>query len=177
MLSALPTPHKVYNDHHQTSLYEIWHVVIHSRLRLDIHSLLGQATPVDLVVRGDRYSRRVLASSSSPAEVFFNPPNAFQLVPGAYNRVSMSFRPLVTGSRKVHVHLVDSDSMELVAAWLATVTAMPPVVTKSYDVDLPRGRECHKRITYTNPWSSTRVFRLSSSDSSLLRPRYESIEV
>lgn len=67
--------------------------------------------------------------------------------------------------------------MEIVGAWLATATAMPPVVTKSYEVDLPRDRACHKRIAYANPWSSTRLFRLASSDPKILRPRYESLEV
>lgn len=92
-------------------------------------------------------------------------------------RVEMLFRPLSTGSRKIHVHLVDVDSMEIVGAWLATATAMPPVVTKSYEVDLPLGRDCHKRIAYSNPWSATRLFRLASSDPKVLRPRYESLEV
>ena len=99
------------------------------------------------------------------------PPAVFSL------RVELRFRPLRTGSRKVHVHLVDVDSMEIVGAWLATATAMPPVVTKSYEVDLPLGRECHKRIAYSNPWNSTRLFRLASSNPAILRPRYESLEV
>eukprot|EP00903_Cladosiphon_okamuranus_P007182 g6974.t1 len=167
----------VYGDHYQGSLYETWHIIVQARLRMDVHSLLGQQSPADLVVRGDRYSRKVRAFSSAPAEVSFEPENAFQLVPGAYNRVELRFRPLSTGSRKIHVHLVDVDSMEIVGAWLATATAMPPVVTKSYEVDLPLGRACHKRIAYSNPWNSTRLFRLASSDPTILRPRYESLEV
>lgn len=75
------------------------------------------------------------------------------------------------------MHLVDVDSLEIVGAWLATATAMPPVVTKSYEVDLPLGRACHKRIAYSNPWNSTRLFRLASSEPTILRPRYESLEV
>lgn len=91
--------------------------------------------------------------------------------------MEVRFQPLSIGSRKIHLHLVDVDSTEIVGAWLATATAMPPVVTKSYDVDLPVGRASHKRIAYSNPWSTTRLFRLSSSDSAVLRPRYESLEV
>lgn len=77
---------QVYNDHFQGSLYETWHVIVQARLRMDVHSLLGQQSPADLVVRGDRYTRKVKAFSSAPAEVSFEPANAFQLVPGAYNR-------------------------------------------------------------------------------------------
>lgn len=77
---------QVYDDHYQGALYETWHIIVQARLRMDVHSLLGQQSPADLVVRGDRYSRKVRAFSSAPAEVSFEPANAFQLVPGAYNR-------------------------------------------------------------------------------------------
>lgn len=80
------SPSQVYDDHYQGSLYETWHIIVQARLRMDVHSLLGQQSPADLVVRGDRYSRKVRAFSSAPAEVMFEPANAFQLVPGAYNR-------------------------------------------------------------------------------------------
>lgn len=76
----------MYDDHFQGSLYEVWHVIVQARLRMDIHSLLGQQSPADLVVRGDHYSRKVRAFSSSLTEVSFEPANSFQLVPGVYNR-------------------------------------------------------------------------------------------
>ena len=81
-----PSSSQVYDDQYQGSLYETWHIVVQARLRMDIHALLGQQSPADLIVRGDRYSRKVRAFSSAPAEVAFKPNSAFQLVPGAYNR-------------------------------------------------------------------------------------------
>lgn len=113
----------------------------------------------------------------TPTGYHFLPTNAVYHPRVCALRVEVRFQPLSIGSRKIHVHLVDVDSMEIVGAWLATATAMPPVVTKSYEVDLPVGRACHKRIAYSNPWTSTRLFRLSSSDPNILRPRYESLEV
>lgn len=86
LLYCCPFLSQVYNDHFQASLYEAWHIVVQARLRMDIHSLLGQQSPADLVVRGDRYSRKVRAFSSAPSEISFEPQNAFQLVPGGYNR-------------------------------------------------------------------------------------------
>lgn len=83
---ALPTRLQVYNDHYQARLYETWHVIVQARLRMDVHALLGQQSPADLVVRGDRYSRKVRAFSSAAAEMSFEPSATFQLVPGAYNR-------------------------------------------------------------------------------------------
>ena len=38
-------------------LAELWHVVVHSRLRADVNGVAGQAAGVELVVRGDRQPR------------------------------------------------------------------------------------------------------------------------
>eukprot|EP00953_Heterococcus_sp_UTEX-ZZ885_P009704 5698-Heterococcus_DN1.PRE.2 len=188
----------VYNDHHRASLHEIWHVVVQSRLRLDVHSPLGQSSATDLVVRGDRFTRRVQCFSSSPTDCSFDPGAIFQLVPGAYNRVEMRYRPNKVGSAKIQellialyvrhrmktqrlrclpVNMVDIDTRELVGAWLATATAQAPVVTKAYDLELPIGKATHKRIAYANPWSTARTFRLSSSNEQLMAVRYSTLEV
>ncbi|KAG5181621.1 hypothetical protein JKP88DRAFT_349186 [Tribonema minus] len=166
----------LYDDRDRTRLYEIWHVMVHSRLRLDVHATLGQASAADLVVRGDRYSRRVRCFTSAPADCEFDPPSTFQLVSGAYNRVDMRYRPTRTGGSKIQVHMVDVDTQELVGAWLATATALPPVVTKTYELDLPVGKESHKRIAYANPWLQARAFRLRSSDETVMAPRHGGLE-
>ncbi len=61
--------------------------------------------------------------------------------------------------------MVDVDTKEMVGAWLATATASPPVVTKTYNIDVPVGDHgAYKRIAYGNTWGRGRVFRLRSSD-------------
>ena len=47
----------IYDDPYQSQLYEMWHVIVQSRQKIDIHSSLGSSTSVDLIVRGDRYAR------------------------------------------------------------------------------------------------------------------------
>ncbi len=77
----------------------------------------------------------------------------------------MEYWPRVAGNSKLHVHMVDVNTKEMVGAWLATVTALPPVVTKTYDIDIPIGDDgANKRIAYTNTWGRGRVFRLRSSN-------------
>lgn len=75
----------------------------------------------------------------------------------------------------MQLNLVDEDSRELVSAWLMTVAATSPAVMRSYDVDVPAGRPLHKKIVFKNPWDVPRVFKLSSSDEALMRPRYEPV--
>jgi len=38
--------------------------------------------------------------------------------------------------------------------------AKVPLVSKRYDIRLPIGKPCNKKIMYTNPYSSDKVFRL-----------------
>ena len=47
----------LYNDPMHASLYEVWHVTIHALLRVDVHSIMGQGSGVDLIVRGDQVRR------------------------------------------------------------------------------------------------------------------------
>ncbi len=61
--------------------------------------------------------------------------------------------------------MVDTDTLEMIGAWLATATALPPVVTKTYTIYIPVGkRGAHKRIAYANTWGRGRVFKLHSSN-------------
>ena len=53
----------VYNDQYHASLHEVWHVTVQSMLRVDVHGLVGQGTPVELMCKGDNYSRRVMCYS------------------------------------------------------------------------------------------------------------------
>lgn len=147
--------------------------MVQTRQRLDVHGNVGCASMADLVIRGDRFARRARAYAlPSPADVVaFKPDTVFQLVPGAYNRVALSVSPKMVGYRHVQVNLVDEDSRELVSAWLLTVSATSPAVMRSYDVDVPVGRPLHKKIIFKNPWDVPRVFKLSSSDEALMRPR------
>ena len=62
-------------------------VSVHSLIRKDLHSVMGQSAHTDLLVKGDRYSRYVSVHASHPSEVSFVPGRAFQLVSGALNKV------------------------------------------------------------------------------------------
>lgn len=166
----------IFRDRFCAALTNVWHCVIHSRLRADANGLAGQAVGCSLVVRGDRTARVVKAyagecTSSICKNASFDPPQAFRLVPNAHNKFAVAVRPEAPGTRRYHVHLVDCDTHELVAAWILTVVAATPQVTKTYNVDIQLNASASKRIPYRNPWTKPRRLRLVSSDQSLVRPR------
>ena len=70
------------------------------------------------------------------------------------------------------MNLVDTDSKELISAWLLNVSAAAPATTRNYDVDILEDRPIHKKIIFKNPWDTSRRFTLTSSDNSIMRPRY-----
>jgi hypothetical protein len=138
-------------------------------LRVDVHGLVGQGTSMELMCKGDNYSRRVKCYSSHPTETCFLPSDPFQLVPSAYNKIEMVMRPLSVGKKQVVVHCVDLDTKELVAGWLVTSSSSAPVVSRTYDVDVCVGKSAHKKIAYVNKWERSRQFRLRTSNPDLVK--------
>lgn len=168
----------LYDDQYHSRLHEMWHVVIQYRQRLDVHGPIGSSSVIDLVVRGDQFPRRARAFISHSVDNISIAPNVgFQLTPGAYNRLAVKFVPRGLGTRKLQLNLVDTDSRELISAWLLTTTATAPPVMRSYNVEVSAGKVINKKIMFRNPWDTTRKFALSSSNADVMRPRVENVDV
>lgn len=58
-------------------------------------------------------------------------PTSFVLVAGALTELLLSFRPVTQGLRDIKVHLVDTETRELVYALLVTAEAQGPLITRS----------------------------------------------
>lgn len=61
------------------------------------------------------------------------------------------------------VHLVDTETRELVYALIVSAEAQGPLVTRTFEVELPAGTVGNKKIMYTNPYQSYRTFTLRSN--------------
>jgi len=154
--------------------------MVHSRLRLDIHGVIGNNSLTDLVLRGDKQSRRVRAFGGvnlAAQKISFRPESVFQLVPGAYNRVVMNVHPRKLGCHRALVNVVDIDSRVLLSSWLVSVQAQSPAVMRIYDVEVSVGQVLYKKILFKNLWDSHRKYTLMSSDEQLMRARTTSVEI
>jgi hypothetical protein len=80
---------------------KIWQILIHTRQRIDTHCNLGNRSHVDLLVKGDKYNRRTQAYANISGELVLNPANVFNLVSGAYNKVSATITAIAIGQRWV----------------------------------------------------------------------------
>jgi len=172
----------LYSDKWRTSLRELWHVVVSSRLKKDVHACLGTATQAELVVRGDPHHqapRRVRAYASNQLEVAFSPAGPFHLAPASnLTRVALRWTPLGhPGVRTSSIHLVDVETKQLVAAWQLCAVAAAPTVTTEFEVAVIVGEPGHKKVSYENPWPRAQTYRLRSSDPSRMRPKVERVLV
>eukprot|EP01038_Epipyxis_sp_PR26KG_P004534 gene4534-6404_t len=169
----------IYNDPYQASLHEIWQVVIQTAIRVDVNGAVGSVVASDLAVRGDRFPRRVrVHHGQTPFDrISFKPNGVFQLVPGSYNRVTVTLSPLFIGHRRMLVNMVDMESKELITSWLLVLNASAPSIARSYDIQVESTRPVHKKIVFQNPWDVPRRFVLVSSDETIMKSRSATVDV
>lgn len=167
----------VFKDRLQAHLAETWQVFVHARRRVDMASLVGQTGHTSVVLRGHPTSRRVVAFTSHPDELTVAPAEPFYLPANGLTEMQLSFRPLVPGRLEVLVHVVDADTRELVHPLLVATDARAPTVSRTFDVEIPRGLQVHKKISYTNPYTAPRRFFLRSTHPGLVMFRPDVLEL
>ncbi|EGZ09209.1 hypothetical protein PHYSODRAFT_525177 [Phytophthora sojae] len=174
----------LYDDKYYARVFEVWQIRIQSKLRVDVHAVLGQSVRHELVIKGDGglstqdagAKRRVMCFTPMQHHslVQFRPGHVFALVPQAFNRIEFAFCAVENAAAThlvVLVNLVDVDTHELVGAWSVHVTLALPIITKTYELRLPVGRAAQKKISYSNPWDQPQTIMLRSSAPTLLVPR------
>ncbi|XP_054996166.1 nephrocystin-4 [Sorex araneus] len=169
----------VYTDRWLAVPAQIWQVHVHALQRVDASCVTGQRTRLSLVLRGTQAARNVQAFASHPQELTTDPQGVFVLPPRGVLGLAVTLRPRRPGSRFLHLHLVDVEQHQLVAAWLVGLSCRPPLVSKAFEIRLAAGdgRGVHKRITYTNPYPAPRAYRLHSDRPDLLRFREDAFQV
>lgn len=158
----------LYTDRLLSRPVEVWQVYVHALRKVDMRALVGQTSVASVVVRGASSSRRVAAFASHPDELQVTP-DSFVLVAGALTELLINFRPVTSGTKDVKVHLVDVETRQLVYALIVAAEAQGPLVTRTFEVELPAGSVANKKISYTNPYQAFRTFSLRSNQSWLVQ--------
>ncbi|GLC73822.1 hypothetical protein PLESTF_001424700 [Pleodorina starrii] len=156
----------LYVDRLMARPVEVWQVFLHALRKVDMRAMIGQTSTASVVLRGV-VSRRVAAYTTHPDELLVSP-DSFVLVGGALTEVLLSFRPVAVGLKDVKINIVDSESRELVYAMLVSAEAQGPLISRTFEVELPVGTVANKKITYTNPYHHYRIFTLRSNQPWLL---------
>ncbi|KAM3871709.1 nephrocystin-4-like [Diretmus argenteus] len=181
-----PSPHikmlfvMVFTDKWMAAPSQIWQIYVHFLERVDVNCVSGQRSCQSLVVRGKQAVRKVKCFSSHPQEIQVDPAGVFVLPPGAVQELQLKVQPWRTGSRFLYVSAVDVEQRRLLTAWLLCLTVHRPVLSKAFEVCVPvggGGRGTSRRITYTNPYTSTRAFLLRSDHPDLLQFKEDQFQI
>ncbi|KAM6296277.1 LOW QUALITY PROTEIN: nephrocystin-4 [Aegotheles albertisi] len=169
----------IYTDAWLAAPVQIWQFYLHSLQRLDVGCTAGQLARLSLLLRGTPAPRRVRAFTSHPQELQLDPDGAFLLPANGIQELYVGVRPRRAGSRFIYLNLVDVESHQLLSSWLLCLACQQPVISKAFEISLPAGggRGCNKRITYTNPYPSPRLYFLCTNRPDLLQFKEDSFEV
>ena len=69
------------------------------------------------------------------------------------------------------MHLVDVESRELVYALIVAAEGLGPLVTRTFEMEIPVGAVANKKISYTNPYPAFRTFTMRCNQPWLLQVR------
>ncbi|XP_006876981.1 PREDICTED: nephrocystin-4 [Chrysochloris asiatica] len=169
----------IYSDRWLAAPFQIWQVYLHSLQRVDVSCVTGQLTRLSLVLRGTQTVRKVKAFTSHPQELKTDPKGVFVLPPHGVQDLHVGVRPRRAGSRFIHLNLIDVDFHQLVASWLICLSCRQPLISKAFEITMTagQGKGANKRITYTNPYPSRRVYHLLSNHPDLLQFKEDSFQV
>ncbi|XP_037629345.1 nephrocystin-4 [Sebastes umbrosus] len=180
-----PSPHikmffvMVFTDKWMAAPSQIWQIYVHFLERVDVSCVTGQRSCQSLVLRGKQAVRKVKCFSSHPQEIEVDPDGVFVLPPAAVQELQMKVQPWRAGSRFLYVNAVDVENRRLVTAWLLCLNVHRPVLSKAFEVCVPvgGGRGSSRKITYTNPYTSSRKFLLRSDHPDLLQFKEDKFQI
>ncbi|KAM9752077.1 nephrocystin-4 isoform 2-T2 [Menidia menidia] len=180
-----PSPHikmffvMVFTDKWMAAPSQIWQIYVHFLERVDISCVTGQRSCQSVVLRGKQAVRKVKCFSSHPKEIEVDPGGVFVLPPAAVQELQLKVQPWRAGSRFLYVNAVDVEQRSLVTAWLLCLSVHRPVLSKAFEVCVPvgGGRGSSRKITYTNPYTSSRMFLLRSDHPDLLQFREDKFQI
>ncbi|TRY82321.1 hypothetical protein DNTS_000054 [Danionella cerebrum] len=166
---------------------QIWQVYVHYLQRMELSCVCGTLSWHSLLLHGTHAIRRVRCYTSHPLELQgddennerVDPGDVFALPAQGVQDVRVGLRTLRPGSRFFYLNVVDVDTRQLVDSWLLCITCRQPVISKAFEISVPveGGKGSNKKISFTNPYSSSRAFRLRTDHPDLLQFKEEQFQV
>ncbi|KAK3738109.1 hypothetical protein QZH41_013840 [Actinostola sp. cb2023] len=170
----------MYIDPFMAAPCQTWQFYVHSLQRVDISAIEGQTSRLSVILRGTQSSRLVRCYSSHPEELQVTPSDPIMLMANAVHEVTLTLNPLSSGgTRYMYVNVVDTEFYQLVRTWLVCASCQQPVISKAFELQLQvgGGKGSNKRVSFTNPYPSRKVFHLKCNRPDLLQFKENAIEV
>lgn len=113
---------------------------------------------------------------SAPDEMSLIPESNFMLGANAVQEINAGVQPRKTGVKHYYLNVVDVEMSCLVNSWFINVNCKPPVISKSFELTMPVSTAggnvatypSQKRVSFTNPYATEKVFILSTNRDDLV---------
>ena len=100
------------------------------------------------------------------------------MLPSTIQEVKLMFEPNETGVANYMVNVVDTKNKVIVEQWMIHTSASLPVVSKTYDIPISSTLVAvNKNISFTNPYTTTKTFRLKTNKPELVQFKEEELSV
>ncbi|XP_066499932.1 nephrocystin-4 isoform X2 [Hoplias malabaricus] len=169
----------VFTDPWLASPTQTWQVYVHYLQRLDIMCVCGALSWHSLLLRGTQVIRKVKCHTSHPLELQVDPEEVFALPSQGLQDIQLGVGVLRSGCSFRYLNVVDVDTRQLVAAWLLCISCKQPLISRAFEIQVPvaGGRGSNKKISFTNPYPSSRGFKLYSDHPDLLQFKEERFQI
>ncbi|XP_072537672.1 nephrocystin-4 isoform X2 [Salminus brasiliensis] len=169
----------VFTDPWMASPAQTWQVYVHYLQRMDVVCVCGTLSWHSLILRGTQAIRKVKCYTSHPLELQVDPKEVFALPALGLQDIRLGVRALRSGNSFRYLNVVDMDTRQLVAAWLLCTSCKQPLISRAFEIQVPvgGGRGSNKKINFTNPYPSSRGFRLYSDHPDLLQFKEEHFQI
>ncbi|KAI9099695.1 hypothetical protein DFS34DRAFT_615582 [Phlyctochytrium arcticum] len=175
--STLPLYFHVYQDPLHLVLICTLLVTLHTHTRLDVTAIVGQTNSANMVIRGTGVGKVVgVWGDGGGTDVRIMRSSPFVLPAAVLSEVPVLIRPRNLDVRRVLVNVIDMDQHTLLNTWLIVPHCQLPPISKSFDMCVSRSaHQINKRISYTNPYPTSKTFSLHTPSPHLLTFKHPTI--
>ncbi|KAJ3272165.1 Nephrocystin-4 [Terramyces sp. JEL0728] len=167
----------LYQDKYCSNVIAIWKVCIHTVKRIDVNCIYGQTNKLDLVIRGGPSTKNVICYPSDPSRFMVGISGTVQLQANVLSEIPLLLPPYSAPENKCLINIVECEASILLYSWLVVCHYSLPPITKSFDIQIEKGKLSNKRVSYTNPFLHKKTFMMRTDKPNLVQFKNQRIEL
>eukprot|EP00656_Telonema_subtile_P030922 TRINITY_DN3389_c0_g1_i2.p1 TRINITY_DN3389_c0_g1~~TRINITY_DN3389_c0_g1_i2.p1 ORF type:complete len:1225 (+),score=205.68 TRINITY_DN3389_c0_g1_i2:52-3726(+) len=159
----------LYSDPYASMLSATWKISITVLHRVQVSGRVGEMSQVKLKLPPSNTARELRAFSSSPALLMALADGQLVTSPGEDCFVEMELVCRSPGGSDVIVNVVDLFSHECYVQYLVSTVCNIPTIKDTYELDIASHTGARRKVKYTNPYDTPRIFHIGTDCPDLLQ--------
>ncbi|KAJ3311767.1 hypothetical protein HDV04_003779 [Boothiomyces sp. JEL0838] len=167
----------LYQDKYCSNVAVIWKLCIHTVKRVDVNCIYGQSNKMHLLIRGSPSAKNVLCFPSNPNRFLVGVTGLIQLQANMLNEIPIILPPYSSIENRSLINIVEYETGMLLHSWLVVCHYSLPPITKSFDIQIEKGKLSNKRVSYTNPFLHRKLFAMRTDKPNLVQFKQDRLEL